>query len=412
VQIKDFKIISITHQNCPLEQVGMFHIDEANQQERLEALKQQLGMSELMFISTCNRVEFLFFAPVVVDKDFLKNFHSVLFETKAPISDSQFAQFAKVYEGAQAVRHIFLVSASLDSMVVGEREIITQVRDSFERAKKMGISGDGIRLVIRKTIETAKKVYTDTDIARKPVSVVSLAYKNLRDLNVDLNARIVMVGAGKTNRSMSKFFLKHGYTNFVVYNRTLAKAEQLANELKGVARPLAALPLHSEGFDVLMTCTGSEEPIITESIYRQMLCGDQSRKVIIDLALPNDVAPEVVSMPHLRYVDVATLQVTAKENLKLREKEIEKCLTIIDRSMAEFDQMFRERQIEKAMGEIPQQIKAIKELAMNEVFARDLNNLDDSSKEVLQKVIDYFEKKYIGLPMKMAKEILVQSHRS
>jgi glutamyl-tRNA reductase len=211
---------------------------------------------------------------------------------------------------------------------------------------------------------------------------------------------------------MSKFFLKHGYTNFVVYNRTLVKAEQLAAELKGIARPLEALPLHAEGFDVLMTCTGSEEPIITESIYRQMLNGDQSRKVIIDLALPNDVATEVTAMPHLRYVDVATLQVTAKENLKLREKEIEKCLTIIDRSMAEFDQMFRERQIEKAMGEIPQQIKAIKELAMNEVFARDLNNMDDSSKEVLQKVIDYFEKKYIGLPMKMAKEILVQSHRS
>jgi glutamyl-tRNA reductase len=143
-----------------------------------------------------------------------------------------------------------------------------------------------------------------------------------------------------------------------------------------------------------------------------MLNGDQSRKVIIDLALPNDVAPEVITMPHLRYVDVATLQVTAKENLKLREKEIEKCLTIIDRSMAEFDQMFRERQIEKAMGEIPQQIKAIKELAMNEIFARDLNSMDESSKEVLQKVIDYFEKKYIGLPMKMAKEILVQSHRS
>lgn len=412
MQIKEFKIISITHQNCPLEQVGMFHIDEANQQERLAALKSQLGLSELMFISTCNRVEFLFFTPGVIDKAFLNNFHSVLFGAKAPVSDSQFLQFAKLYEGVQAVRHIFLVSASLDSMVVGEREIITQVRDAFERSKKLGISGDGIRLVIRKTIETAKKVYTDTEIARKPVSVVSLAYKNLRDLNVDLNARIVMVGAGKTNRSMSKFFLKHGYTNFVVYNRTLPKAEQLAGELKGIARPLAELPLHTEGFDVLMTCTGSEEPIITEGIYRQMLNGEQSRKVIIDLALPNDVAPEVTAMPHVRYIEVATLQVTAKENLKLREKEIEKCLTIIDHSMAEFDQMFRERQIEKAMGEIPQQIKAIKELAMNEVFARDLNAMDDSSKEVLQKVIDYFEKKYIGLPMKMAKEILVQSHRS
>jgi len=411
VQIKDFKIISITHQNCLLEQVGLFHIEEAAQQERLGALKEKLGLSELMYNSTCNRVEFLLFSKGLADKDFLKEFHAALFGETAPLSDNQFVQLARVYEGAQAVRHIFLVSASLDSMVVGEREIITQVRDSFERSRKMGLSGDGIRLVMRKTIETAKRVYTDTDIARKPVSVVSLAYKYLRDLNVDLNARIVMVGSGKTNRSMSKFLLKHGYRNFIIYNRTLANAQQLAAELKGIARPLEALAQHTEGFDVLITCTASNEPVITKAVYEQLINNETGKKVVIDLAVPNDVASELASMQQIRYVEVATLQVTARENLKLREKEIEKCLEIIDESMSEFDLMFRERQIERAMGQIPGKIKEIRENAFNEVFARDLSNMDDSSKEVLQKMIDYFEKKYIGLPMKMAKEILVQSRQ-
>jgi glutamyl-tRNA reductase len=411
VQIKDFKIISITHQHCSLEQVGLFHVEESLQEQRFGLLREQLGLSELMYNSTCNRVEFLFFSKQVVDKSFLDAFYSVLFDTNIPITSNQFAQIARVYEGHQAVRHIFLVSASLDSMVVGEREIITQVRDSFERSRKMGLSGDGIRLVMRKTIETAKKVYTDTSIAHKPVSVVSLAYKYLRDLNIDLNARILMVGAGKTNRTMSKFLLKHGYRNFIIYNRTLANAQLLASELNGIARPLSELANHAEGFDVLFTCTASSEPVISASIYEQLINGETGKKVIIDLAVPNDVAPELTSMAQIRYVEVATLQIIARENLKLREKEIEKCLAIIDESMMEFDQMFHERQIERALGAIPVKIKEIKENAMNEVFARDLSNMDDASKETLLKVMDYFEKKYIGLPMKMAKEILVESRQ-
>jgi glutamyl-tRNA reductase len=116
-------------------------------------------------------------------------------------------------------------------MIVGEREIITQVRNAFELCKKNGLTGDFIRILLRHTIETAKRVYTETTIATKPVSVVSLAYHKLRDMNISLDARFLIIGAGVTNTNMSKFLRNHGFKKFTVYNRTLSKAENLAKDL-------------------------------------------------------------------------------------------------------------------------------------------------------------------------------------
>src|SRR5690554_7776341 len=105
------------------------------------------------------------------------------------------------------------VTSSIDSMVVGEREIITQIRKSFDACRAYGITGDAIRLMIRHTIETAKRIYTETSIAQSPVSVVSLAYHTLRLKDIPLDARILIIGAGVTNTNMSRFLRKHGFTN-------------------------------------------------------------------------------------------------------------------------------------------------------------------------------------------------------
>lgn len=408
--MKNFSVICITHRKAALEQVGHFHIDVDEQPKRLAALRDALGLQELMYLSTCNRVEFLLYGRPVIDDVFLKRFHRLFFgeQEAAPVSYSEFHAMAEVYEGHHALQHLFRVAASLDSMVVGEREIITQVRQSFDFSKKAELSGDNIRLLVRKTIETAKRVYTETDIARKPVSVVSLAYKALRDLNVDLDARVVIVGAGKTNRSMSKFLLKHGFRNFTVFNRTISRAETLANELDGVAQPLSALEDHTEGFDVLITCTGAAEYVISPEAYNQLRRDEEKSKVIIDLAVPNDVHPDISARPDVRYLEVESLQEVAQENLKSRQKEVEKCEQILDESLVEFANMFQERQIERAMGAIPAKIKEIRQNAVSNVFQRELDELDDDSKVVMEKMMDYFEKKYIGIPMKMAKEILIQ----
>jgi len=410
-ELKHLSVICITHRTASLEQVGHFHVDEAQQQERLAFLRDELGMEELMYLSTCNRVEFIFHGHAMIDDVFLARFYNLFFGAKTPVSLKEFHAMTEVYEGNHALEHLFRVAASLDSMVVGEREIITQVRDAFDRSRNQKLCSDNIRLVMRKTIETAKRVYTETDIARKPVSVVSLAYKALRDLNVDLDARVVIIGAGKTNRNMGKFLLKHGFRNFVVYNRTESRAAELARDLNGRAAALSELPLHNGGFDVLIACTSSTEPIVTEEIYGALLNGETGGKVIIDLAVPNEVHENVSSLPGVRYLEVESLQAVAAENLKSRQQEVVKCEQILAESLVEFEQMYQERQVERAMGAIPSKIKEIREHAMGSVFQRELNEMDESSREVLERMMSYFEKKYIGLPMKMAKDILIQNRR-
>ncbi|MES1224511.1 MAG: glutamyl-tRNA reductase, partial [Bacteroidota bacterium] len=211
-----FKIIAFTHKTADLKNIGELHIDDVAQQERLSHLKKSVKLKELLFLSTCNRVEFLFCSSEVVSEDFKSAFIHASYPSFIVEEVQALATACQVFEGEAALRHLLQVASSIDSLVVGEREIITQVRTAYDRSNAMKLTGDLIRLVIKRAIETAKQVYTETQIAHKPVSIVSLAYRKLKDLNVKLDARFVIIGAGQTNQLMAKFLRKHGFTNFVV----------------------------------------------------------------------------------------------------------------------------------------------------------------------------------------------------
>jgi len=273
----------------------------------------------------------------------------------------------------------------------------------------MGLTGDGIRLVVKKTIETAKEIYSKTNIATKPVSVVSLAFKRLEEYSVKNDARILFIGAGQTNTNMARFLKKYGYTNFVVFNRSVANGLALAAELKCDSRELTEIMEYKKGFDVLITCTASTEYIVTSDVYASLLNGETDAKVMIDLAIPTDVDPKILQQHKVRYISVDYLKAVAESNLREREKEMVHCHKLIDEHFSEFKDVFKIRQIERAMCEVPQKIKEIKEMALNSIFAKDIANMDESSREVLQKVVEYMEKKYISVPMKMAKEIIIET---
>lgn len=407
-RMNTFKIISLTHKLAPLELIGKLHLDENHQQDYLGGLKIRMDLKELMFLSTCNRVEFIMNTDREITTEFLSDlFYSI--NSRLTAEDlSNLIEKSVTYESDAALTHLFEVSASLDSLVVGEREIITQVRKAYEFCNLLGLTGDTIRLAIKQTIETAKQVYTDTDIAKNPVSIVSLAYRQLRSLGIKNNARIVFIGAGETNSNMAKYLKKHQYANFTVFNRTLANAEKLAKDLNGKARDLSHIEDFNEGFDVLITCTASQGAIITEKIYQSLLAGDAQKKVIIDLALPSDVDKAVIASNDVFYIDIESLKKQAAENVLKREGEIEACKAIIFQKVEEFKQLFQERKIELAFGEIPKQIKYIKETALNEVFAKEMNSLDPQGKEVLDKVLSYMEKKYNALAIKTAKKVFLE----
>ncbi len=407
--IESLHIVAFTHRNLCVSEVGELHIQEDNQKERLSHLKAEMGLSELMFLSTCNRVEFAFCTPEFVNEKFLFTFFKTLYPLLTDEQIERYATIGDVYQGMDAIEHQLSVASSLDSMIVGEREIITQVRSAYETSRKMKLTGDFIRIMIRHTIETAKKVYTETSIAKKPVSVVSLAYHNLRDLNIPLDSRILIIGAGVTNTNMSRFLKKHGFSNFHVFNRTLEKAEKLAQDLNGTALPLSALKSFDKGFDVIITCTGSENHILTPEIYEQLLQGETTNKVVIDIAIPQDLSPAIKKKHDVTHISVEVLQKISNENLKARSAEIQHVEEILADALYEFKHINHVRSVEIAMREVPRKVKEIKSTAMNDVFHHELSSLDDDSREILEKIVGYMEKKYMSVPMLMAKEILLKN---
>lgn len=400
------KIIAFTHKTTDINDIGKLHIDESELQQRLQTLKHSVNLDELLYLSTCNRVEFIIVNHEKVDKSFLKKFFKA-FNNNWNSEDISWALTnAQLFEGDEALKHLFSVASSIDSLVVGEREIITQVRNAFEKCTELGLTGDLIRLAIKKTIEVAKEIYTHTAIARNPVSVVSLAYRKLRDLNVKLNSRFLIIGSGVTNTAMAQYLKKHKFTNFTVFNRTLANAQKLATHLNGEAYPLSELKNYTKGFDVIVTCTGAAESIITPTIYKTLVSNDTAKKVVIDLAVPNDLDDEILNNYDVNLIAVNNLQEIARENLLAREQELEACNAIINKYIEDFKQLAKARQLELAISEVPKKVKEIRETA-KEVFAKELLTMDDSSKEVLDKILTYMEKKYISVPMKMAREIIV-----
>lgn len=394
----DFQVVAFTHRTTPIEKIGGYHLPDDVRVDSLADLKQKIGSEELMYLSTCNRVEFI-----------LCGAKSDVFKTSKVIKChfKNEEDECEVYEGAEAIMHLFKVASSVDSAVVGEREIITQVRQAYEQSRALGLAGDNIRVLIRKTIELAKKVYTETSIGTNPVSVVSLAHKQLAQTKLNGGTKVLVIGSGEMNQNMTSLLIDSGFKEFTVYNRSLENAQKLANTVKGKAFALDQLKEHKAPFDLIVTCTGSADRIITPEIYSSML-SDKGQKVIIDLAVPADVDPEVIENNNIHYINVESVKEESNKNLALRQKELLTVYEMLEDGFNEFDKMFRERQLEKAMSDIPREIKQIKEYALNKVFSEEIENLDEESKELLENILSFVEKKYISKPMKMAKDIILK----
>ena len=407
--MKYLKVIAFTHKQIDLKDLGKFVICNESLESSLESVRRKFDIPEIFYIGTCNRVEFVFTADQNLSNEFVREFIQAL---NLPVSDEQVQAFAdqvSIYEDIEALNHLLRISCSLESLVVGEKEILAQVRKAYDTCRLAGFTGDYLRLVMNRVVKTSKEVYTNTAIARKPISVVSLAYRKLRELNMCTNSRILIIGAGETNKNISKYLKKHKYSNFTIFNRTLENAQLLADELGGKAYGLDALNTFKNGFDVIITCTSATEPILTNEIYNSLLNADTSRKVIVDLAVPNDTSPEVLDNNPVTFIEVHSLQEIANSNLQERYEELIFAERIIEDNILEFKPVLKQRRVEIAMRDVPVKIKEIRNAAVNRIFADEIEGMDSNSREVLERVMNYMEKKYISLPMVMAKDILIKN---
>lgn len=406
--LKEFKLLAFTHHDAELGLLGKLHISPDLQPACLPELKQALNVDELLYLSTCNRVELIMAGDVEVNLDFISKAIRLINPNLNSDEHRLLEQNARYFNGNAAIHHCFQVAASLDSLVVGEREIITQFRKAYETCLEIGITGDFIRLLVKATIETAKRIYTETGVSRNPVSIVSLAYRKLRSLNVRKDARIVVIGAGKTNVNFCKFLKKHGFERFTVFNRSEANGSALAEMLKAKFFGLDELNSFTGGFDVLVCCTAAAGHIVDATLYKNLLQGETNKKVIIDLAVPADVDPSIYETFQATPILVESLREIAEEHLALRRNELNQCNEILREHEESFVHTYRHRKVERAMQDIPKMVRKIRSDATETVFVRELNQLDEQSRAILEDVINYMEKKYISGPIKLAKEILLE----
>jgi glutamyl-tRNA reductase len=407
-ELNELRVIALTHKNFPLETIGKFHVAPELREATLGNLKNHFGFKEFMYVSTCNRVEFVFSLPHYVCPGLTGQIISEFIPSMSQDEVKDIAHKAERYNGPEAAEHLLRVASSLDSVVIGEREIITQLRKSYEESAALQMAGDDLRMVNRQCVKTAKEIFTHTDLSKKPVSVVSLAWQEFQERNFDKNARIVLIGAGQIIRNFCKFLFENGYTNLVIANRTVSKAQELVDSFGGKA--IALDQLKNVGtFNALVSCTASENAVVDAALYQAMVGEDSTTKLVIDLALPADIDASVIETQNIEYVGMKHIQEMASANIKFREQALVACEPLIEAGMREFERSYSERKIELAMKSIPETIKDIKQTALGSVFAKDLEMLDENSKEVIEKILTYMEKKYISIPMKMAKEVLMDA---
>ena len=409
-KLATYKVVTVTHKTSNLKKIGDFVIqdDRTSLKEKLERIKLQFGLKELMYLSTCNRVTYVMSSPKKMNKSFVRQFFSFI---NPNLSSEELRKRAatevRTYEGITAIQHIFEVAASIDSLVVGEREILRQLREAFDQCQKWKLTGDDIRLLMRFVVNGAKEVYAKTRIGEKPISVVSLAIQKLSAAKRPRRSRILLVGAGQTNTLVSKFLAKQGYNHIYVFNRTLEKAQKLADRFShGKALELDQLEHHKEGFDIMIVCTGATSPIVTPELYNKLLVGEDNYKIVIDLSVPNNVDYRIAEEHKVNYIEIEDLRTLADQNLAFREREVSSAKKLLMKHIEDYKGHYEQRQMEVALREIPTKMKEVKHRAFD-VFKKDLAKLDDEALELVKQMMNYMEKKCISIPMTVAKKAIV-----
>jgi glutamyl-tRNA reductase len=405
--VPNYKIITITHHTAPLAQLKSYIPElEANEEypyKKLKSLMQQFHFEELYYVNTCNRILFLFIPQSEFTIQNVKKFIQKLNPLKKDYNEKE----VKFHENAEAVKHLFSVASSLDSLVLGEREIIGQLRTANEKCMSELLSGEKINLLIQNAIGFAKTIHTQTKISERPVSVVSLAYRHLsKAINLD-NKKVIFIGAGQSNALFINLLSKHSLSDVAIFNRSLSKATQLAEKFPfGKSFPLKDLGHLPFVPDVVICCTSSQDEIITEQLLTQWNL-PKGRTIFVDLAIPYDINKAAVKRIGCPLIEIGTLKLEAEKNIAARNMEIQKAALFMDDGINDFIEKYNTRKIEVALSSIPQKMQAIRQRAVENIFIDKIQEMDSNAQKILSEILDYIDEKYIALPYKEAKKSLL-----
>jgi glutamyl-tRNA reductase len=373
--------------------------------DTLRALTNELPVSEALLISTCNRVEV--YGVAKLGQDATSLVRRFLAERKG-LKPAEVADVIYDHRGSEAVRHVFRVASALDSLVLGEAQILGQLKDSYAVSTKAGTNGPVLGRCLERAFGVAKRVRTETQIARGAANVSTVAVELAGRVFGDLSGKSVLViGAGKMSRLAARHLYAQGAHHIVVTNRSPEKAEALAADIDGIAKSWEQLEGLLVDADVVVSSTGAREPILTKALFKKVTKARRYRQMmVIDIAVPRDAEPAIGEMENVFLYDIDDLEQVVHRNLAERAKAGEQALKIVEHEAGQFEHWLRSQGVVPTIRALRAKFAQIADAEVNKVLDQlgRKEHTREQQREIIQRLVQLVVNKLLHQPTAALRE--------
>jgi glutamyl-tRNA reductase len=395
-------IVGLSHKTAPVEIRERLAFAPTAMERPLRQMLELPPLAEGLIISTCNRVELCAVTKepdvaIATLRRFLAEYHEV---SPEEINDNLYD-----YQGEEAIRHLFRVASSLDSMVLGEPQILGQIKTAYGYAAEFKTAGLILNRFLHKAFSVAKRVRTETAIASNAVSVSFAAVELARKIFDRLDNKTVMIiGAGEMCELAARHFVTNGVSKVLVTNRTLERAEKLAAEFEGKAVPFEYFVEHLAETDIVMTSTGAPNFILGQRQMEEVLKRRKNKPMfLIDIAVPRDIDPKVNDLDNAYLYDVDDLQGVVQANLKERKKEASKAEAIVEQEIGQFHQWLGNLEVKPTIIALRQKMEEIRRQELEKTFGN-LKDLSGKQRKSIEAMAGAIINKVLHKPTAILKQ--------
>jgi glutamyl-tRNA reductase len=391
--------VGINYNTAPLEIREQLAFPADTLQSTLQSLWHTKQVDGAAILSTCNRTEFYSQAP----KNHIENLIEwIAFSKKLQPADIK--PYLYQYQDSQAIRHMFRVACGLDSMVLGEPQILGQMKTAYQAAYEAGTLGKYLGKLFHYTFSAAKKVRTDTAIGSSPVSVAFAAVQLAQQIFDSLSDQTaLLIGAGETIELTARHLYQKKVSRIIIANRTFDKAHALASQFDGYAIALSEIPQHLAEADIVISSTASQLPILGKGRVESAIKKRKHKPVfMVDLAVPRDIEPEVEQLQDVYLYTVDDLKNTIDQNMHNRRKAAEQAEEIIDTQVEHFLSWMRSQNAQSVIKDFRHQAELTRNETLNKALAQ-LHN-GQNPEQVLERLAHTLTNKLIHTPSTQIRE--------
>jgi glutamyl-tRNA reductase len=391
-------LLGLNHKTAPIELRERLAIGPLQLEDATRSLMQAPGVLEGMILSTCNRVELL--TSQEANAPDLLEFVGSYFDIEPKLLTPHMYE----YRQENAVRHLFRVACSLDSMVIGEPQILGQVKSSYLAARSAGAIRGHLDKVLQRAFVVAKRVRSETQIGSSSVSIASVAVELARKIFGSLEGKkVLLVGAGKMSEQAARHLLAQGAGAVLVANRTHERAAQLAQRFGGRAIQFDDLYAHADQADIIITSTGSPRPVFRREHAQHFLQQRRGRPMFfIDIAVPRDVDPEVNKLDGIFLYDIDDLQSVAGSHLKERGKEAELAEAMILAEVDKYQRRLHSLNVAPEIVRFQQSAEQIRQAELRRLASR-LQSLSPEQQAAVEALTRGLVNKFLHQPVQAIK---------